>query len=140
MLAIPSRGQVESSDPRSLNVLLVDDSHVNRMLLKALLEKRQHGVTLATNGKEAVDAVRAKNFDVVLMDVEMPTMDGLEATRQIRALESSAGGHLPIIGVTTVERDICLDAGMDDHLPKTYQGRQLDAVLARHTLRHAHSS
>ncbi|MFC1757187.1 response regulator [Planctomycetota bacterium] len=119
-----------------LKVLVVEDGLVNRTLILGLLKKRQHLVTTAENGQEAVEAVRAQTFDVILMDVEMPTMDGLAATRMIRAMEDANDRHVPIIGVTTMDRQACIDAGMDDHLKKSEVSQRLDEMLAKHTLVH----
>ena len=101
-------------------ILLVEDNPVNQLVAKKFLEKMQLSVTLAVNGAEAVAWVRKKTFDAVLMDLQMPVMDGFEATRQIRAMPE--GRSLPIIAMTASamveERQACLDAGMNDHLAK----------------------
>ena len=102
----------------SLRILVAEDSLVNQKLAVGLLQKHGHSVTIANNGKEAVNAVSSEQFDLVLMDVEMPEMDGLEATAAIRAWEKSRGVHMPIIAMTAhamkSHRDMCLEAGMDD--------------------------
>lgn len=121
---------------RPLRVLLVEDNLVNQKLTTRLLETRGHTVLLATNGREAVAAFERGGIDVVLMDVQMPEMDGLEAARLIRMREAEGGsgrGHVPIVAMTahTMGSDIaqCLAAGMDAHLAKPFDARQLVAVI-----------
>jgi len=117
----------------SLNVLLVEDNPVNQKLAIFLLEKRHHRVTLAVNGQEAVDKFQAGCFDVILMDVQMPIMDGVEATQRIRQQEQ--GTHCPIIAMTANamqgDRETYLAAGMDDYLSKPIKVTDLDEKLAR---------
>ncbi|MBI4754879.1 MAG: response regulator [Betaproteobacteria bacterium] len=126
----------------SLRVLLVEDNPVNQTLAKRLIEKGGHRVTVAGNGQEAVDAMRKDDFDVVFMDVQMPVMDGFEATAAIRAMEHqrtwiSGGGWrpTPIIAMTAHalegDRERCLDAGMDDYLAKPIRPAELAAALER---------
>ena len=125
----------------SLRVLLAEDNRVNQRLALGVLGKLGCAVTLAENGREAVDAATAGTFDVVLMDVQMPELDGLEATREIRRREGdgAASGrgqeprHLPIVAMTahamSGDRERCLDAGMDDYLPKPVRRRDLEKKL-----------
>jgi CheY-like chemotaxis protein len=118
---------------RKLKVLLAEDNTVNQKLVIRLLERHGHDVTVAFNGREAFDAVKAERFDVVLMDVQMPEMDGLEATAAIRAHEQSNGKHVRIIAMTAHamkgDRERCLEAGMDSYLPKPIQASDLYAAL-----------
>jgi PAS domain S-box-containing protein len=124
-----------------LVVLLAEDNIVNQRLATRLLEKEGHEVSTAANGHEALEAVAKGAFDLVLMDVQMPDMDGFEATRAIRARERSLGGHLPIIAMTAHvmkgDRERCLDAGMDAYVAKPVQREVLlatiDRVLGRST-------
>ena len=112
-----------------LRILVAEDSLFNQKMVVALLTKHGHCVTVAKNGREAVTAVAAESFDVVLMDIEMPDMDGLEAASLIRVQERVRGGHLPIIAMTAYamkgDRDRCLEAGMDDYLSKPVRASQL---------------
>jgi len=112
-----------------LRILLAEDSLVNQKLAVALLSAHGHEVTIAGNGREAVAAVARERFDVVLMDVQMPEMDGLEATAAIRGRERVHGGHVPIIAMTAHalkgDREICLQAGMDEYIPKPIRAEQL---------------
>jgi two-component system sensor histidine kinase/response regulator len=120
-----------------LNVLLVEDSLVNQKLALGVLEQFGHHAVVVSNGREALAATAARKFDVVLMDVQMPEMDGLEATEAIRDRERSTGGHVPIIAMTahalTGDRERCLAAGMDDYLPKPIRPRQLVETIASAT-------
>lgn len=131
---MPATSTKRQSD--HLRVLVAEDSSLNQALAVRLLEKQGHTVTVVSNGKEAVQALDHAEFDLVLMDVEMPEMDGLSATRSIRASESRLGGRVPIVAVTSNDnREQCLGAGMDAYLPKPLNPdlltRALDDVLNR---------
>ena len=116
-------------------VLLVEDNAVNRIIATKLLEKRGHVVIAVENGALAVEATATDHFDIVLMDVQMPVMDGLTATAHIRTREHTTGVHLPIIAVTAhaldQDRQRCLAAGMDDYLPKPIRTSDLFAAITR---------
>lgn len=114
-----------------LNILVAEDSPLNQRLAVRLLENAGHAVTLASNGREAIDSVRGADFDLILMDVEMPEMDGLNATAAIRA-EERAGARVPIVAVTSTEEPAaCLEAGMDDWLPKPLSLSRLNQALEK---------
>jgi len=114
---------------RTLRVLLAEDNPVNQKLAVRLLEKQGHTVVVAANGQQAVEAVQQQPFDLVLMDVQMPEMDGFEATAAIRRLEHGTGRHLPILAMTAYamkgDRERCLASGMDDYISKPIQPREL---------------
>jgi signal transduction histidine kinase/ligand-binding sensor domain-containing protein/ActR/RegA family two-component response regulator len=116
-----------------LRVLVAEDNAVNRLVVQHMLHKGGHKVSLVVTGREAVEAALTGAFDVVLMDVQMPEMNGLEATAAIRAQQT--GRRVPIIGITAHalrgDRERCLEAGMDDYLPKPVRRHQLDQALAR---------
>jgi two-component system sensor histidine kinase/response regulator len=118
-----------------LHILLAEDSLVNQKLAIAVLEKQGHTISVANNGKEAVEAVTSHRFDLVLMDVQMPEMDGLEATRTIRQHERTTGEHIAIIAMTAHamngDRERCLESGMDGYIPKPVRARELFETLAR---------
>jgi two-component system, sensor histidine kinase and response regulator len=118
-----------------LRILLVDDSEANRRVALAMLDGLGHRVSLASDGREALERIAAEPFDAVLMDVQMPTMDGLAATAAIRAREAAAGGHLPIVAMTAHalhgDREKCLAAGMDDYVSKPVRRRSLLDALSR---------
>jgi protein-histidine pros-kinase len=137
--------RVENAVDGRLNILLVEDNPVNQELAQRLLEKAGHKVTLASNGEEAVNCFEEAHFDVVLMDMQMPVMDGIEATQAIRARElrrswvaSATDFHqLPIIAMTANamagDRDRCLQAGMNDYVAKPIRQAELFAALDRAT-------
>jgi PAS domain S-box-containing protein len=114
---------------RQLRILLAEDNAINREVAVRLLTKRGHSVSVAENGKQAVAAVESETFDVVLMDVQMPEMDGFEATAAIRKIEQSKGNHTPIIAMTAHamkgDRERCLEAGMDAYISKPIQFDEL---------------
>jgi len=120
---------------RKLNVLLAEDNAVNQKLAARVLEKHGHQVTVTANGREALAALDRENFDVVLMDVQMPEMDGFEATAAIREREKRTGRHLPIIAMTAhamqSDRERCLAAGMDGYIAKPIKGQELTDLLER---------
>ncbi len=117
---------------RLAEILLVEDNPVNQMFTKRVLEKGHYNVTIAQNGIEALDQVRSSQFDLILMDCQMPEMDGLEATRQIRQM-GGALAQLPIIGLTANAmeegRDRCFSAGMTDYLAKPFYPADLKEKL-----------
>jgi CheY-like chemotaxis protein len=122
---------------RSLRILVAEDNRVNQTLIVRLLEKEGHKLVLAANGREALAALDREPFDLVLMDIQMPEMDGLEATAIIRQREQGSGTHLPIIALTAHamkgDRERCLEAGMDEHVSKPVRQQELfqaiDAVI-----------
>jgi PAS domain S-box-containing protein len=122
-------------EPARQRILLADDNAVNRALATALLTKRGHSVFQAMNGREAVERASAENFDLIFMDVQMPEMDGFQATSRIRKTELAHGRRTPIIAMTahamTGDRERCLAAGMDDYLSKPLHKPELFALLDR---------
>ena len=127
--------EVPSTVPalQSARVLLAEDNPVNQRLAQGVLEKLGCHVTIAENGNQAVAAWSAHQFDVLLMDVQMPEMDGIEATAEIRRLEQTLGRRTPIVAMTahamTGDRERCLEAGMDDYLSKPVRLHKLRAKL-----------
>ncbi len=125
-----------ASELKSLHVLLVEDNVINQKVASKFLYKKGYKLTVVTNGQDALDALTQTGFDLVLMDIQMPVMNGLEATRQIRLRENEAGGRIPIIAMTanamSGDREECLDAGMDDYIAKPIQAHELYAAIERH--------
>jgi len=118
-----------------LRILLVEDHPVNQKLASAILGKWGHTVSIAHNGQEGVDQYRGGDWDLVFMDMQMPVMGGLEATREIRALEASTGRHVPIIAMTAnameTDQQACIAAGMDDFVAKPFNVATVRAAMAR---------
>ena len=117
----------------SLRVLVAEDNLVNQRLALRLLEKMGDTVVLASNGREAVDALNKAAFNVILMDLQMPVLDGIEATAVIREQEKTTGDHIHIIALTAHamkgDSQRCLKAGMDGYLSKPIQSQKLYELL-----------
>jgi PAS domain S-box-containing protein len=115
--------------PVGLSILVAEDTPANQKVIRAILEKRGHRVQIANNGREAVDQVKQGRYDVVLMDVQMPTMDGLQATHTIRNLSNPAKAEIPIVAMTAharrEDRRKCLSAGMDAYIAKPIDAGKL---------------
>jgi CheY-like chemotaxis protein len=118
-----------------LRVLLAEDNRVNQTLAVRILQKRGHTVEAVENGRQAIEALGRQPFDLILMDLQMPELGGVEATMLIREREKSVGGHIPIIAVTANalagDRERCLNAGMDDYVSKPIQVKELFAAIGR---------
>lgn len=116
-----------------LRILLAEDNRVNQTLAVRILQKRGHTVEAVENGRQAIEALGKQPFDLILMDLQMPELGGVEATMLIREREKSTGGHIPIIAVTANamvgDRERCLDAGMDDYVSKPIQVNELFAAI-----------
>jgi CheY-like chemotaxis protein len=117
-----------------MQVLLVEDNPINQKVAQRLLEKAGHTVVIAGNGKEAIDVLEVRPFDLVLMDISMPEMDGLEATARIREREAGRGSRLPIVAFTAHamvgDRERCIAAGMDAYVTKPVAPPQLFQAMA----------
>jgi CheY-like chemotaxis protein/HPt (histidine-containing phosphotransfer) domain-containing protein len=120
---------------RALRILLAEDNVINRALATGILEKRGHSVVHAANGREAVEAAAQEDFDLIFMDVQMPEVDGLEATRRIREAELATGRRTPIAAMTAHamagDRERCLASGMDEYIAKPLHKDELCALVAR---------
>jgi CheY-like chemotaxis protein len=130
--------------PATLRILVAEDNAVNQKLIVRLLEKRGHSVHVVPNGREAVEILEERAFDLVLMDMQMQVMDGFEATSEIRKREKPGGIHLPIIALTAHamkgDRERCLNAGMDGYLAKPIHGDALDEILNQYIALRTESS
>jgi two-component system, sensor histidine kinase and response regulator len=124
----------------SLRILVAEDNAVNQMLVTRLLQKRGHSVMVVGNGRDALGALVQGTYDLILMDMQMPEMDGFEATSELRRREKQTGRHLPVIALTAHamkgDRERCLDAGMDGYLAKPIRAQALYELLENYiTLR-----
>jgi len=123
----PEKHQEEKKG--KFHILLAEDNLVNQKVAQKLLEKEGHSVVIANNGREAVEKYDAEHFDLILMDVQMPEMDGFEATAEIRALEQGTPRHIPILALTAHAMkgysEKCLEAGMDGYVSKPFNIKNL---------------
>ncbi len=120
---------------RPLKILLAEDNPVNQMTATTMFEKLGHAVVVANDGRQALDRINEQKFDIVFMDVQMPEMDGLAATGEIRKSEKSTHRHIPIVAMTAHamkgDKEKCLEAGMDDYVSKPIRRKDLTDVIAR---------
>jgi CheY-like chemotaxis protein len=127
--------RLEMTPQGRLRILLAEDNIVNQRLVVRLLEKYGHTMIVASTGREVLAALAQQPVDLVLMDVQMPDMDGLEATAVIRKQERQRGGHLPIIALTAHamkgDQERCLASGMDDYISKPINAQTLSAAISR---------
>ncbi len=123
----------------ALHILLAEDNVFNQKVIVHLLEKQGHRLSIASNGKETVDLVCQEDVDLILMDVHMPVMDGIEATQTIRNIEQEWGTHIPIIAITAAaikgDMEKCLEAGMDDYIAKPIKTEQVNQKIAAYCLK-----
>ncbi len=136
-LSVVPRAARERSKPSpALSILLVEDNLVNQRVATRLLEKRGHHVAISENGLEALRMLEEESYDLVLMDVQMPVMDGLEATAKLRESEKNGDKHLPVVALTARamkgDVELCLSAGMDDYLVKPIRVSDLEEILAKY--------
>jgi signal transduction histidine kinase/ActR/RegA family two-component response regulator len=131
--AVPVTDRAVQKEKRQLRILLAEDNAINQKIACHVLEKRGHHVTVAADGRQALSALDQAHFDVVLMDVQMPEMDGFETTGAIRARERGTGVHLPIIAMTAHamkgDRERCIAAGMDSYISKPLEINELIELL-----------
>jgi signal transduction histidine kinase/CheY-like chemotaxis protein len=124
-----------AAQSKALHILLAEDNRVNQMVASRILEKMGHTITVANNGAEALALLAAHSFDLVLMDIQMPQMDGLSATKTLRQQETSTRFHLPIVAMTAHamkgDRERCLEAGMDGYVSKPISSRDLELAIAK---------
>jgi CheY-like chemotaxis protein len=134
-----SQGLRKTDATVALHILLAEDNRVNQRVAVSILEKAGHRVTVANNGREALDQWSEQAFDLILMDVQMPEIDGLEATALIRAREGKTAEHIPIIALTAHamkgDQERCLAAGMNAYLSKPIHARQLIELVSRYSAR-----
>ena len=119
---------------KGLSLLLVEDNILNQKLIFLNLTRYGFSIDVANNGQEALDKLQERNYDLVLMDLMMPVMDGMEATKRIREMEQQRGSHTPIIGLTAntfdADRENCLAIGMDDFMAKPFDIEIFNAIIS----------
>jgi CheY-like chemotaxis protein len=120
---------------KDLSILLVEDNAINQKITLLTLKPLVQSIDTATNGKEALDKFGTSNYDLILMDIQMPVMSGLVSAEKIRALEASTNAHVPIIAITANamlgDKERCLSAGMDDYISKPFQPAALIEKIKR---------
>jgi len=133
--------QITKKSTRPLRVLLAEDNDINQQVAVEFLQLHGHDVHIAQNGIEVLDAIARRRFDIILMDVQMPKMDGFQATASIREKEKNSGGHIPIVAMTGYamkgDRQRCLDAGMDAYICKPIRSQELYEVIEAVSIAHA---
>jgi two-component system, sensor histidine kinase and response regulator len=134
--AVETRGWPDDWNPeRPLRILLAEDNPVNQKVAMTLIARAGHQIDVVFNGREAIESMGEVPYDLIFMDVQMPVMDGYEATAAIRASEAGSGRHVPIIAMTARamkgDRERCIDAGMDDHMTKPIRPKELAKMIAR---------
>ncbi|MBF0550465.1 MAG: response regulator, partial [Deltaproteobacteria bacterium] len=129
----PEPGAAAGAGKEPLRILLVEDNYINQKVGSKLLTRLGHSVEIAVDGQEAVEKIFLKKYDLVLMDLQMPVMNGLDATRVIREKEQQLGGHIPIVAMTASvmkgDRELCLAAGMDGYIGKPIDQGELTATI-----------
>ena len=138
--ALPLITHHSVQDPQApfevFRILLAEDNLVNQCLTTRLLEKRGHRVVVAADGREALAALEKDSYDLVLMDIQMPEMNGMEATARIREKEKITGGHPPIVALTAHamkgDQELCLAGSMSGYLAKHIRAQELDQILDRY--------
>ncbi len=131
-MALGKSGKLENSNASHLKILVVDDDELNRRMMKILLTREGHDVDLAANGMEALDAVKYHKFDIVFMDLQMPTIDGVESSRRIREWENG-GAHTFIVALTASylpeEGQRLFEAGIDNYISKPFEIEHIKRML-----------
>ena len=117
----------------SFRILVAEDNEANQFLIKAITRAEDWDITMVDDGEQALEAYKKDQFDLILMDVQMPVLNGYEATRMIRDLEAPKGIHTPIIALTAYamksDKDQCIEAGMDDYIAKPFKRQQFIDVV-----------
>jgi len=129
----------EEKPHEQINILVAEDNVVNQRLVKELLTRKNYHVTIVENGLKIFDVLESTKFDAILMDIQMPIMDGLEATSIIREIEKGTGKHIPIIGITAyavkADKEKCVTAGMDDYMSKPFVKEEFYNMIEKYTNR-----
>jgi len=137
MSLINAPSEEQGDGAKSLRILMAEDGIANQKVALGLLQQLKHEVVIASNGKEAVELFTEQKFDIVLMDIQMPVLNGFEATRRIRELEAVRRTHIPVVAMTAHamkgDRARCIQAGMDDYLAKPVRKRELHRMLLKYS-------
>jgi CheY-like chemotaxis protein len=132
----PGKKEAEHVSGSEFNVLVAEDNLVNQRLVRELLTRKNYKVTIVENGLKIFDLLETVKFDIILMDIQMPIMDGLEATSIIREIEKGTGKHIPIIGITAyavqADREKCISVGMDDYMSKPFVKEEFYKMIEKY--------
>lgn len=117
----------------SFKILVAEDNEANQFLIKAITKSENWEITMVDDGEQAIESYKKQRFDLILMDVQMPVLNGYEATRVIRSLEAEKGIHTPIIALTAYamksDKDECIEAGMDDYISKPFKRQEFIDII-----------
>ena len=126
---------MSGSTKGSYKILVAEDNEANQFLIRAITKAENWEITMVDDGQQAIEAYKKDTFDLILMDVQMPILNGYEATRMIRNVESEKGIHTPIIALTAYamksDKDQCIEAGMDDYISKPFKRQQFIDVIKK---------
>jgi signal transduction histidine kinase/CheY-like chemotaxis protein len=129
------QANIENAEPQKVRILLAEDNEANQFLIKAITKSENWQITVVDDGEKAVEAFKNNEFDLILMDVQMPVLNGYEATQRIREIEKERDSRTPIIALTAYamksDKDLCIEAGMDDYISKPFKRQQFLDAIAR---------
>ncbi|HEX2786867.1 MAG TPA: response regulator [Ignavibacteria bacterium] len=127
-------------NPKTIKVLVAEDNYINQKLISKLLLNKGYNITIVDDGQKVLDALENEKFHIILMDIQMPVMDGYQATKLIRAKEITSGKYVPIIAVTAFamesDRQKCFEIGMDDYISKPFNKDDFYKIIEKHLLIH----
>jgi CheY-like chemotaxis protein len=127
-------------NPKTIKVLVAEDNYINQKLISKLLLNKGYNITIVDDGQKVLDALEKEKFHIILMDIQMPVMDGYQATKLIRAKEITSGKYVPIIAVTAFamesDRQKCFEIGMDDYISKPFNKDDFYKIIEKHLLIH----
>jgi CheY-like chemotaxis protein len=127
-------------NPKTIKVLVAEDNYINQKLISKLLINKGYDITIVDDGQKVLDALEKDKYHIVLMDIQMPIMDGYQATKLIRAKEITSGKYIPIIAVTAFamesDRQKCFEIGMDDYISKPFNKDDFYKIIEKHLLIH----
>jgi len=134
-IKIEPKAEVATDNANAIRILLAEDQPINRKIVIGLLKRYDWQILIAENGEEAVEKYSSEHFDLILMDVQMPKLDGFDATRQIRKIEENSGSRIPIIAMTAHamkgDKEKCLESGMDYYITKPVDSKELIELIQK---------